>query len=203
VAAARAMLRGVPRALDFGAVDRPDGTHYFAVACGAGFDAEVMAQTAMAAKQRWKIAAYMARGLEMLRTVTSVRHRVTVDGASCELQAATVLIANCGELVPAVLRLKHARPDDGWFDVLALRVEGLADSLGTFWDLVTGPAPGSERAWSARGRTVRVEVLEGPPRPVQLDGEEGGETPFEARLLPGALIVLAAPVTARQSRRTG
>jgi len=40
---------------------------------------------------------------------------------------------------------------------------------------------------------VRVEVPEGTPRPVQLDGEVTGTTPFEARLLPGALAVLVGP----------
>jgi diacylglycerol kinase family enzyme len=36
---------------------------------------------------------------------------------------------------------------------------------------------------------IKVEV-EGEPRPVQLDGESLGETPFEARVVPGALAVL-------------
>jgi diacylglycerol kinase family enzyme len=39
---------------------------------------------------------------------------------------------------------------------------------------------------------VRVEVLEGPARPLQLDGEPSGATPFEARVLPRALPVLVA-----------
>ena len=50
-----------------------------------------------------------------------------------------------------------------------------------------------KRVWWGRGRTVRVEIPEGLPRPVQLDGEVTGTTPFEARLLPGALSVLVGP----------
>jgi diacylglycerol kinase family enzyme len=38
-----------------------------------------------------------------------------------------------------------------------------------------------------------VELIEGVARPVQLDGEVTGATPFEARLLPGALSVLVGP----------
>ena len=41
-----------------------------------------------------------------------------------------------------------------------------------------------------------MEVLEGPPRPMQLDGEPAGDAPFEARLLPGALRVIVDPRTA-------
>jgi diacylglycerol kinase family enzyme len=43
---------------------------------------------------------------------------------------------------------------------------------------------------------VRVEVPDGAARPVQLDGDVTGETPFEARLLPGALSVLVGPASA-------
>ena len=37
---------------------------------------------------------------------------------------------------------------------------------------------------------MRVEVLDGPARSMQLDGEPWGDTPFEARVLPGALSVI-------------
>jgi diacylglycerol kinase family enzyme len=55
--------------------------------------------------------------------------------------------------------------------------------------------------WFARGRSVRVEILAGAEQPVQLDGEVSGETPFEARLLPGALSVLVDPARVRRSVR--
>lgn len=192
VAAARAMLRAVPRPVDLGAVERADGTHYFAVACGAGFDAEVMAETGATAKQRWKIGAYVGQAFGMLRRVTSARHRVTVDGRVHELSAASVLVANCGDLVPPVVRLSGVRPDDGWLDVLAIQAGGPVEALTAIWGLVSG-AGGSARSWRARGRTVRVEVLDDTARPVQMDGEAAGETPFEVRLMPGALAVLGAP----------
>jgi YegS/Rv2252/BmrU family lipid kinase len=201
VAAARAMLRGTPRLVDLGAVERRDGTHYFAVAGGAGYDAEVMARTAAVTKQRWKMAAYLAHGLATLRHVTSVPHRVTVDGRVHEAPAAVVLIANCGELIPPVVKLRNVHPDDGWFDVMVLRAEGVAQSLHAAWDLLLGVQNGSGRVWLARGRDVRVEVVDGPQRRVQLDGEVVGETPFEVRLLPGALAVLAPPVAASPRRR--
>ena len=193
VAAAHAMLRGTPRFVDLGAVERRDGTHYFAVAGGAGYDAEIMARTAAVTKQRWKMAAYLARGLATLRHVTSVPHRVTVDGRVHEAPAAVVLIVNCGGLLPPVVKLRNVRPDDGWLDVVVLRAEGVVQSLHAAWDLLLGVRNGSGRVWLARGREVRVEVVDAPPRRVQLDGELAGETPFDVRLLPGALAVLAPP----------
>jgi diacylglycerol kinase family enzyme len=192
-AAARAIVRGRPRAVDLGAVERDDGTHYFAVACGAGFDAELMATTAAAAKQRWKMAAYVGRALTTLPTVTSVAHRVVVDGQAHEVPAAMVLVANCAELMPPFLRLGRAvEPDDGWFDVIALRADGVAGSVVAFIDVLRGIESGSARMWTARGRVVEIEILEPPQRPVQVDGDAAGETPVTARLLPHALLVMGA-----------
>jgi diacylglycerol kinase family enzyme len=52
----------------------------------------------------------------------------------------------------------------------------------------------------AQGREVRVEseVVQ----PVQLDGEPGGETPFTATVLPGAIRILA-PRPAEPWRSSG
>ena len=209
VGAARAMLHARTMPVDLGVVGRSDGPHYFAVAAGAGFDAELMERTAAAAKHRWKFGAYVARALEMLPRVASRRHRVTVDGRVHETPCAMVLVASCAELFPPFLRLRpDAAPDDGMLDVVGLRAEGVIGSVGAFWKLVRGAGAAgngsrSGRVWYERGAGVRVELLEGEPRPVQLDGEPSGTTPFEARVLPGALPVLADPaaVPSRCRRR--
>ncbi|PYO29087.1 MAG: hypothetical protein DMD73_03260 [Gemmatimonadetes bacterium] len=196
-AAARVILAGRTATIDLGTVQRPDGTHYFAVCSGTGFDARLMARTGAAEKRRWKMAAYVMHAFATLADVTSPLHRVTVDGVAHELPAAMVLVANCGELVPPFLRLRdNVAPDDGWLDVLVLRADGALESLSAFFELLRRPRNGARRLWFGRGRTVRVEVLEGPPRPMQLDGEPAGNAPFEARLLPGALRVIVDPRTA-------
>ncbi|MGH7569452.1 MAG: diacylglycerol/lipid kinase family protein, partial [Gemmatimonadales bacterium] len=191
-----AILRGRPLTVDLGVVEREDGPHYFAVAAGTGFDAELMAETAAAAKRRWKMGAYVARALTTLHRVRTAPHRVIVDGQAHDVSAAMVLVANCGELFPPFLRLRQGiAPDDGWLDVVALRATGAVESVAAFWDLLRGVGGAGNdgaqgRVWFARGRTVRVEVAAPAPRPVQLDGEPTGTTPFEARLVPGALTVL-------------
>src|SRR5207247_11309986 len=50
--AARVILTGRTAAIDLGSVERADGTHYFGVCGGTGFDARLIAGTGPAARRR-------------------------------------------------------------------------------------------------------------------------------------------------------
>lgn len=194
--AAKALLNARPHAIDVGVVPRSDGDHYFAVAAGTGFDAQLMAATDSQQKKRWKFAAYLARAALTISTVRSVPHRVVVDDTVAEIRSAMLLVLNCGRLPPGFLSLRETlAPDDGWLDVVALDADGALQSAQAVLEMLFRSNGKSKlrRVWWGRGRTVRVEIPEGSPRPVQLDGEVTGTTPFEARLLPGALSVLVGP----------
>ena len=198
VRAARTILKGVAYPMDLGQVTRPDGEHFFAVCAGAGYDADIMAATDTKSKHRWKIGAYFFNALAGLSAVKSRTHRVTVDGTEHIVTAAMVLIANCRELVPHLVQVSPAVwPNDGWFDVVGLRADGVWDSVLSFATFLRtrGAADAGGRIWTARGRTIKVEVLDGPSRPIQLDGELAGGTPFETRLGPRALTVIVDPAT--------
>jgi diacylglycerol kinase (ATP) len=195
--AARALLGARAHPIDLGVVQRSDGAHYFAVGAGTGFDAQLMAGTDRRQKRRWKLGAYIARAAWTLPSVRSAAHRVTVDGTTHEIRAAMLLVLNCGQLPPGFLKLRaDLSPDDGWLDVMALDADGALQSASAVVELFLGWGTRNgkgRRIWWARGRSVRVEVLDDAARPVQLDGEVTGETPFEATLLPGALSVLVGP----------
>jgi YegS/Rv2252/BmrU family lipid kinase len=190
--AAEVLVRGVPKRFDLGRMERPDGIHYFAVACGAGMDARVMAGTATAHKQRWGMAAYVATTLRLLGSVRSSQHLITVDGVEYEATAAMILIANCGEVIPPLVRLRSGiSPHDGLLDVLVMRADSFGQSVRAVWDMLwerpAGAGAGGYVGY-ARGREIRVETMT--PEPVQLDGEAGGETPFTATIVPDAIRVM-------------
>ena len=190
--AAELLATGTPRAIDLGRVERADGVHYFACNCGAGFDAELMAATSEQDKRRWGIGAYVAAAWQRVSAVTSVPHKIVVDGQALETRAATVLVANCGELIPPLVRLKaDIAPDDGLLDVVVLSADGMVESVGVFWKLLSGTQDGDKRISYARGRRVSIETS--PERPVQLDGEPAGMTPLVAEVVPGAIRVLVPP----------
>src|SRR5438876_10242574 len=168
--AARALLQARAHAIDLGVVQRSDGAHYFAVVAGTGFDAQLMAGTGTQEKRRWKFGAYIARAALTLRSVRSAGHRVTVDGKTEDLRAAMVLVLNCGQLPPGFLKLRaDLSPDDGWLDVVALDADGALQSASAVLELFLGGGGArngkGRRVWWARGRSVRVEVLDDAPRP--------------------------------------
>jgi YegS/Rv2252/BmrU family lipid kinase len=193
VRAARALLAGRTRGLDLGRMARADGDHYFAVACGAGYDARVMAETTTADKQRWRFAAYVATTLRLMPELRNAPHRIVVDGAEFEAGAALVLVANCGEVIPPYVRLRSGiAPDDGLLDLILIRADSFMGGVRAVWQLLreTGDhAEGPGQVGYARGRVISVATT--PDQPVQLDGEPYGRTPFTVEVVPHAIQVLA------------
>jgi YegS/Rv2252/BmrU family lipid kinase len=194
IRAAEVMVAGRPAPLDLGEILRDGRRDFFAVAAGAGADARVMTETASAQKHRWGMMAYIATTLRILPEIRNVPFEVTVDGTEFEVGAAMLLVANCGEVIPPLIRLgDDISPTDGLLDVIALGANTVGEGMRAIWDLLTqrGGTYGKDVfAAHARGRDIRVTVASGAEQVVQLDGDPGGETPFVARVVPGAIQVM-------------
>ena len=189
--AARAIARGRPRGIDLGRVERESGTRYFAVSCGSGFDADLMAATSAEAKRRWGLAAYVARAWPLAREMRPVSYRITVDGQVLDAEASSVVVANCAEFIPPLVPIGQGiAPDDGVLDAVVLSAAGVGEAARVVWMLLRGKVDGS-RIQHVRGQEVKVESE--PSRRVQLDGEVDGATPFTATVLHKALSVLVPP----------
>lgn len=191
--AARALVTGKRRIIDLGRVVLPDGAHYFGVACGAGVDARVMGATATENKRRWGIGAYMASTLRVLPQLTSTLCRITSDVESFEVRAALVLIMNCGEMIPPLVRVRpEISPEDGYLDLVAVTADSPWQGIrGLFHVILSGrrpEAPSAKYLRYARGKRFTVEAAES--LPVQFDGDPVGATPFTAEVLPRALAVM-------------
>ena len=197
--AAEALLAGAPRPFDLGRVERDDGVHYFAVACGAGIDARVMAETPAAEKRKWGMAAYFATTFRILPEIRSSLYHITVDGQEYEMRASLLVVANCAEVIPPFIKFRRGMAfDDGFFDVVALRADTLVESVRAFWQFLveTDKATGiAGLVGHARGRVVTVRT--DPVLPMQLDGDLAGTTPFTAEVVPGAIQVIAPRERAR------
>jgi YegS/Rv2252/BmrU family lipid kinase len=202
--AAQALLQARPRPFDLGRMERAAGPQYFAVACGAGYDARVMAGTLSEQKRRWGMGAYVATSLRLINDIRSSLHVITIDGVEYEANAAMVLVANCGEVIPRFVRLGPGiTPDDGLLDVVVIRANNLSQSIRAVWDLLRltpGALGEGTFVGHARGREIRVETER--VQPVQLDGEAGGGTPFTATVVPDAIRIMVPRSSASHSKAT-
>jgi diacylglycerol kinase (ATP) len=190
--AARIILAGQPRTIDLGRFTNAEGARYFAVAAGCGFDAEMMHRTTSRSKRILGVAAYVATGVSVSASLPRAEVRVEADAEVFEGRAVSVLVANCGRIVPFGPPVApHVLLDDGWFDVIILDAASLPGATRVALRLLRGRLHDDPGIRLLRAR--RVAVTATPDFAAQADGESAGRTPFAAELLPGALTVLAPP----------
>lgn len=187
--AARIIMEGRPRIIDIGRLETAEATRYFAVGAGAGYDAELMSGTSGEAKRRWGWAAYVSYVMRTAPSIRPIPFRVTVDGSCSELDAASVLVANCREIMPGILSLGgEVALDDGHFDTFILKAHGLLESAALVVQLMRQKVKETEQVRRLSGREVRVEC--DTPQPVECDGDVVGTTPFTATIIPGGRTVM-------------
>lgn len=189
-AASDVITGGACRVIDLGRLTTAAGSRVFAVAAGAGFDAELMRRTEARHKRAFGMVAYIAKAMDLARTITRSTVRIECGDFCHEGPAALVLIANCGEIVPGLLPIHpDIRPDDGVFDVAVLDASTFPGAARLVWFLLL------RRPHFVPGITLlradRVTLTAEPPFPVQADGEAAGTTPMTVEVLPRALHVLA------------
>lgn len=202
---AAAALATLPaRSIDLGAVTIHEGDRAatsddlgerFTVACGAGFDADVIAATSLGAKRRLGVGAYFAAAARLLGSLRPITFQIEVDGVALETDGVAALVANCGDLVPGLLRPRiPLDPGDGLLELLVIRAaSALGGARATFELLVQRPphAAGVPPGRSLRIRGRRISIRADRPVALQVDGDPYPAGWFTARVLPGALRVLA------------
>jgi diacylglycerol kinase (ATP) len=185
------IIDGGRRTIDLGRVEVGSKRRVFAVACGIGFDAEVMQATAKKHKLRWGKLAYVASAIRRRDTVRNVTHVVTIDGVESTMDAAQLFVANFGGMGMAIQPRLRVRPDDGVFEVIVVRASGALPGLLAGWEALRQRRHGESsegHAFRAKAREVRVET--DPDRLVEIDGTVIGTTPLEASILPASLTVI-------------
>jgi diacylglycerol kinase (ATP) len=171
---------------------------YFALIAGAGWDAEVISIATRQLKDRWGFWAYLYAGLRRAMAPSSALFRISVDGQEFEIRAATVLVANVGQIFHELLPLDlpiapQSSISDGLLDVCIFAPRNLPDVAAVLWKVARGRFRGDERMLYLQAREIRIDA--DPPVIKQVDGDPDGETPLVARVVPGGVHVLvsAAP----------
>lgn len=185
------LLGGARRIIDLGRLRIGDRDRFFSVACGIGFDAEVMQATKRGPKERWGRLAYVASAIRQSSRVRDVSHEITLDGVQRTMEATQVFIANFGQMGMAMKPRLHIEPDDGRLDVIVIRASGRLPGLLAGWEALRQQDEGKSprgRVFRARAHEVRIETE--PSRLVEIDGSVVGTTPLDVSIRPAALIVL-------------
>ncbi|MEX2582789.1 MAG: diacylglycerol kinase family protein [Gemmatimonadota bacterium] len=166
---------------------------YFALIAGAGWDAEVMQRATRELKDRLGFGAYLLAALRKVVTPPSALFRITADGQVFEIRAATVLIANVGQIFHAMLPLEFkiapaTSVSDGVFDICIFAPRSLPDVATVLWKVASKRYLGDQRMIYLQAKEIRIET--DPPVIAQVDGDVFGETPLVARAIKGGVLVL-------------
>lgn len=170
------------RDVDLGEV----GERRFALRVATGYEAAYVQNTTREAKERLGKLAYALTAIQ--QELRLVRYTLTVDGNTVETEGYTCMVANSGNVgMPGLPLLSKISISDGLLDVVI--VQNL-----NFLSMLRRPISVDElrqreqmvRHWQAREVTVTTDV----PESIIGDGEVWGETPFSARVLPGAMRVI-------------
>lgn len=161
----------------------------FTVIGGAGYDADIMADTKDELKDVVGWLAYSEAGMRHLR---GKRHDVSISldgGASRRFKVRTVMVANCGMLTGGVELLPEAKLDDGLLDVLVLSPKHALDWARIALKTVTRHGSAIPVMHTEQAQRVKVQFAE--PMPSQLDGDATGNiVALDARVQPDSLVVM-------------
>ncbi|TYK45936.1 diacylglycerol/lipid kinase family protein [Actinomadura decatromicini] len=185
---AKLLLEGEPRAVD--AIDA-NGTAVLG-SVYAGVDA-VANDNANKTRLLRGSAAYYFGALRAIATWRPADYLITVDGEAHARQGYTVVAANSGYYGFGKHIAPDARVDDGLLDVVLIKTAPKRLFFAVMRELEAGTHVRRPEIEVMRGEEVRIELAgtSGRTLPYGADGELPGTLPVTARVLPGALRVLA------------
>ncbi|MBX3100679.1 MAG: NAD(+)/NADH kinase [Salinibacterium sp.] len=208
--AVKIAFTGDDRTIDLGMVEiiRADGAseeHAFLVMAGLGLDAKMIKNTNTKLKKAVGWLAYVDGITRSLPELKPVRISYSLDeGPERTMNAHTIIVGNCGMLPGGLLLMPEAKPDDGKFDIAALRPRG-PFGWAMVWRKVAWENGVLRKSAIGRkiidlstdvrdvtylvGADLRMTV-EGKPEDFQLDGDQfGAARSVHTWVDPGALTV--------------
>ncbi|RUQ98350.1 diacylglycerol kinase [Labedella endophytica] len=200
-------FNGTDRPMDIALIDieRENGDvdrAAFLIMAGVGLDAKMLANTDDELKKKVGWLAYVKAIFTALRDKNQLRLRYSVDGNETRsLRAHTIIVGNTGTLQANVLLLPDAVIDDGYFEIVLLRPEGVLGWIQIFVKIIwengvlrrskVGRLMMSKEVDAlnyVKGRKLVVRFRR--PELIELDGDDFGKAAaFNARVRPGGLSV--------------
>jgi diacylglycerol kinase family enzyme len=198
---------GDDRAIDLGRIAiRSEGgsvtNHAFLVMAGVGLDAKMLAATDEDLKAKVGWLAYVSAMVKAFRDSNDLRIRYQLDDEDkSSIRAHTLIVGNCGTLQGNVLLLPDASVDDGLFDILLLKPEGIGNWIQIIAKVVfeNGIVRRTFLGKFFKGKEIdalnyrkgrQLTVRFSSPQDIELDGDGFGQAlGFRTKIDEGALRV--------------
>jgi YegS/Rv2252/BmrU family lipid kinase len=187
IASMRAIVSGRRRRVDLGHANSAAGERYFLLMCGVGLDAAIIPRVPTTWKRRLGALSYIVGGIIMVFRTKAWRCEIRIDDDASERSLYWMLAGNTRSY-GGVLNVTYlAQADDGLLDVALMRKSGVHRVIMDGVRALFRRHAQSPNVRYARARSVEIAT---PGIPVQVDGEEHGETPLRIELVPLALNVI-------------
>lgn len=176
--------RKVIRKIDVGQV----GEDYFLLRMATGFDAERINLTSRELRDRFGRVAYFISALKAIPQSKNVHYEFLLDGKKEEIDGFTCLVENAASMgVPGMSLASDVSIQDGLLDVFCIRDLDLEAFQSVAASIIDQPL-NSEKFlhWQVQEVTIKSD----PPQPVVIDGEDWGETPVTAKVVPLSLQII-------------
>lgn len=160
------------------------------LACGIGFDAEVMRAATGSQKQRLGRLAYLAAGIGIALRPRLIPFELSLDNVPLRVDAAMVLVANVGTLgIPAFRFGPEIAIDDGLLDVCIYSPRTRLRRAGVALAIALGRHRLHGDIAYAKARTIRIRAPADEWHEVDGDAFPGGA--LDVDVVPAAVRVVA------------
>jgi diacylglycerol kinase family enzyme len=155
----------------------------FLLMAGVGFDAQVVHELDRIRKGPINMASYVVPAMTAMRDYSFPHLRVIVDDVEIwASRPAIAFVGNVKEYGTGFPVLPFARPDDGVLDVCVMPCSTRFELVKFFLHAAAKQHVRQAETRYVTGKSIRIESQTSAP--VQLDGDAGGFTPIDIRLLP-------------------
>ncbi|WP_102335313.1 diacylglycerol/lipid kinase family protein [Salimicrobium jeotgali] len=172
------------RSVDIGKIA---GERYFMNVLAVGAIAEAVYQVSPEQKSKFGPLAYLIEGARAIKDETPFDLSIDYDGKKWEGKAYLVLTALTNSVGGIESFAQHADVNDGAFHVFILKEFSLPKVVQLIPDLFKGELKSNEQVEYFTAADMKVDTSL--DLVVNIDGDEGVELPFEARLLHNELNV--------------
>ncbi|NJD78752.1 MAG: diacylglycerol kinase family lipid kinase [Candidatus Methanoperedens sp.] len=185
IEAVQLITEGKKTKIDLGYVETKEGSRYFAILLGVGFEALLLKDATLQFKKRWGFLAYLIIGIKHFTVYKwpkiHVKHKLTSTGyymiiANCSFICNKYQVANSASVTDGLLDLVLINRKDWWSIIPML----LTPLTGATSKLLPKEYYQIEEAYVYSAH----EIL------VQADGELVGTAPFKVKVAPKVLNVI-------------